>query len=653
MALTHVDGKFLWAGSFEERFIPKEARFRWDPHGTDCGKPKTWWTDDPDKALRLIDYADPETQAILEGKEAEHKQAIEASKATAADIDIPSPEGLEYMPFQKAGIAFAAGREHVLIGDEMGLGKTIQAIGLINLDPTIQRVLVVCPASLRLNWQRELRKWLVNYMTVGIADTKSGWPTGADIVVINYDILEKYHERLRQQEWDMLIVDEAHYLKNPKTVRTTQVLGKWHRDPAKVIEPIPARRKVFLTGTPIVNRPIELWPILRSAEVFKNWKFYVERYCAGMQTRYGWDVKGASNLSELQEKLRSTFMVRRLKKDVLVDLPSKRRQVIELPANGCSGVIAEEKATWERQREIVEELQYAVELAKASDDPQDYENAVKALRVGITTAFNDMAKASYNVAMAKLPYVIEHLKEAIDSSNKVVVFTQHHDVTDALMKEFGAQAVRLDGRDKMEDRQASVDRFQNDPDCHLFVGSIGAAGVGITLTASSHVVFAELDWVPGNLSQAEDRCHRIGQAESVLVQHIVLEESLDATIAQRVVEKQEVIDKALDKDIEINRTPIAPTVTTKTATSDASRERIAKEAEELTAEEIPEIHAKLRYLATLDYDYAREINDIGFNKYDVMIGHELASRDQLTPKQAALGKRIVKKYHRQLDPVFA
>jgi len=652
MVLTHVDGKFLWEGGFEERFIPKEARFRWDPHGNDCGQPKTWWTDDPQQAIRLIDYAIPETRAVLEQRETELKATIEASKATVVDIDIPAPEGLEYMPFQKAGIAFGIPLTNVLIGDEMGLGKTIQALGLINVDETVKRVLVICPASLRLNWQREAEKWLVRPMTIGIADSKNGWPHWAEMVIINYDILEKYHDVLRAQQWDMMICDEVHLLKNPKTLRTVNVFGRWARKVEDQVEPIPAKRRVFLTGTPIVNRPIEMWPMLKSAEVFTNWKFYVERYCDGCQTRYGWDVKGASNLPELQEKLRSTFMVRRLKKDVMADLPPKRRQVIELPANGCSQVITEERQAWERQKEVVQQLQVAVELAKASDDPQDYKEAVQALKSGITAAFNDMAKAQYNVAIAKVPYVIEHLREAIDSSGKIVVFAHHHDVTDAIMEAFEGQAVRLDGRDKMADRQESVDRFQGDPSCKLFVGSIGAAGVGITLTASSHVVFAELDWVPGNLSQAEDRCHRIGQEESVLVQHIVLEESLDATISHRVVEKQAVIDKALDDEIEIKRTPIAPTVITKTATSSTSRKDIAEEAEKMTGIEIAEIHANLRFLA-MRCDGAHAMDGIGFNKYDAPIGRDLASRPTLTPKQAALGKRICKKYQGQLSSVFA
>ena len=288
---------------------------------------------------------DPEFPPSPFGDLAKEKgKAIESSKAVDVDydLDIPAPEGLEYMPFQRAGIAYAMARENTLIGDEMGLGKTIQALGVINADPTIRDVLIICPASLKINWQREAQKWLVRPMTVGIVSTKEPFPD-TDIKIINYDILTKFKSQLRAINWDFLVVDEVHYLKNPKALRTAQVFGKWNKDPSKKIHPLDAKRRAFMTGTPIVNRPIELFPLLKFTGIFKNWKHFVERYCNGHQTRWGWDVSGASNLGELQGKLRSTIMVRRLKKDVLTDLPPKRRQVIELPQNGCVDAIRAER----------------------------------------------------------------------------------------------------------------------------------------------------------------------------------------------------------------------------------------------------------------------------------------------------------------------
>jgi len=642
MRLTYGSGKFIFECNFYDKDVPKQARFRWNP------ETKKWWTDNIENAAMLRGYADPIALAVIEEGLDARTDTLEASRATDAAIDLPCPDGLEYMPFQKAGIAFGMARETVLIGDEMGLGKTIQALGLINADESVRRVLVICPASLKLNWAREAKKWLVRPMVIGIADSKV-FPSMANLIVINYDILDKYASALRAQEWDMMVCDEAHYMKNPKTLRTRQVLGGTSRKPGDRIDPIPARRKVFLTGTPIVNRPIELWPIVKSAGVFTNWKHYVERYCSARQGRYGWEVGGASNLPELQQKLRSTIMVRRLKKDVLTDLPAKRRQVIELPANGCTEYIAAEWKAWEKQKEIIDRLQTAVELSKASENPSDHAEAVKRLRAGITAAFTEMAKARLETARAKLPYVIESLKDSIENSGKVVVFAHHHEIIDTLFDEFKDQAVKLDGRDKLTDRQTSVDRFQNDPEVKLFIGQMQSAGVGITLTASSHVIFSELDWVPGNLSQAEDRTHRIGQQNSVLVQHLVLEGSIDAVMARRIVQKQAVIDRALDRQFEVKDEPEIPVrEDSEIATKEVTRKEVVKEAETITPEEIKTVHASLRYLAAL-CDGAMAQDGTGFNKFDAPIGRNLAYEASLTPKQAILGRKIIKKYRKQLE----
>jgi len=644
MRIEYCDRQFVARCTFDERALPKTAKFRWDPDR------RIWWTDDPKRAATLAEYCDDSARAAIESHTKAVKDAVEASRAVDADVDIPAPEGLAYLPFQKAGIVYASNREVTIVGDEMGLGKTIQALGIVNADPTVKSVLVICPASLRMNWQREAERWLVRPMSIGIANHE--FPT-TDLVIINYDILRKHRETLRSRVWDLLVVDECHYLKNPKTIRTIEVLGKWHRAPQLALSPIPAKRRLYLTGTPIVNRPIELWPILHSTgrPEWRNWKTYVERFCDGEQDKWGWHVSGASNLDELQEILRSTIMVRRLKKDVLTDLPPKRRQVIELPANGAAEVVTAEKRAWQARQQIIEALQTAVELAKASEDPADYEAAVQALREGYMVAFTEMAALRHETARAKAPYVIEHVLEAVDSAGKVVLFGHHKDVLHAIrdgLTAAGIESVMLIGDMGAEARQAAVDRFQQDETVKVFLGTIGAAGVGITLTAASHVVFAELDWVPGNMSQAEDRCHRIGQTESVLVQHLVLEDSLDAHIARTLVEKQNIIDRALDK---VGRRPDRAFGSMITigdfATRDASRSDIESEAAEMSVTEIADVHGKLRMLAAM-CDGAQARDGAGFNKCDSGIGKRLAGLPTLTPKQAALGKRLVHKYRRQL-----
>lgn len=580
---------------------------------------------------------------VLEEREANR----ELSKATDAEVDVPSPEGLDYLPYQRAGIAFASDKVATLIGDEMGLGKTIQSIGVINGNEAIKRVLVICPASLRLNWQKEMKAWLTREFSIGVVD-RSDYPENTEIVIINYDVLKKHHDKLREVEWDLMIVDEVHYLKNKDSQRTKEVFGfkKWNpktRTHEVEVTPIPNKRRVYLTGTPIVNRPMELFPILNSLDS-KTWPSfwkYAQRYCGATYENGHWNFTGHSNLEELQDRLRSTIMIRRLKRDVLTELPPKRRQIIEVPASAkVQKLVQAEKDAWDVRQERLDALAAAVEMSKASDDPEDYKTAVSALREGMGAAFTEVAKMRYEVAMAKVPYVVEHINTF---EEKVVVFAHHKDVVKELKAAFGDTAVVLVGDTPMSKREEAVERFQTDDSVRVFIGSIKAAGVGITLTAASNVVFAELDWVPGNMSQAEDRCHRIGQQESVLVQHIVLEDSLDAHIAATLVQKQEVIDKALDRDYEL------PAVPVRDRTDYPSRDKVEKEAAKLSQEEINLIHEKLRYLAAYDQDRALHRNGVGFNGVDSNIGHSLANSHALTPKQAVLGEKILKKYHRQLE----
>jgi SWI/SNF-related matrix-associated actin-dependent regulator 1 of chromatin subfamily A len=336
-------------------------------------------------------------------------------------------------------------------------------------------------------------------------------------------------------------------------------------------------------------------------------------------------------------------MVRRLKKDVLTDLPPKRRQVIELPQNGCAALVKAESLAAESHEQALLELQAAVELAKAESD-EAYKVAVQRLRKAVGVAFAEMSRVRHDLAIAKLPSVIEHLQSVLDEGNPVVAFGHHKDVI-AGLKEAFPDAVTLTGDTKMADRQKAVDDFQSGK-TDLFLGNIQAAGVGITLTRSSHVVFAELDWVPGNLSQAEDRCHRIGQASSVLVQHLVVDGSLDATMAQTVVKKQAVLDQALDKAVDL--APVAPT-RQQVATVALRPSEIAEAAQSLTVGQRQAILSGLQTLAAR-CDGARQRDGAGFNKFDVELGKSLASRASLTSRQAVLGQKLVRKYQRQLSP---
>lgn len=638
--------KYTWHGTYEKRHIPKEAGFRWEPDG------KYWYTEDASRAAKIKSYLSEDQQVELDKELAEKQESLNASHATNTDKEIPAPEGLAYLPYQKAGIVYASERKNTLFGDEMGLGKTIQAIGTINMNEGIKSVLVVCPASLKLNWQREIMKWLTRPLSISIAN---GTFQETDIVIINYDILAKHRDAIRKKVWSLLILDEVHYAKNPKAGRSKEIWG--HKKGG--IEPIRAEKILALTGTPILNKPVEMWPLLNHFGLFRSWKHYVTKFCNGFEGKWGWDVSGSSNLDELQGILRENCMVRRMKADVLKDLPPKRRSLIVLQQNGMEELV---KKTNETENGIKENISYLEgEAEKAKDDDAAYKEAVEKLTRARRMAFLEMGNACHEIALAKVPYAINHITDILESTNKVVVFGHHHDVIDGLMAgltEFNPVMFR--GDMNQTSRDVSITRFMNDEKCRIFIGSIGAAGVGITLTSASTVVFVELDWVPGNLSQAEDRCHRIGQTGSVLVQHIVVDNSIDQRMAEKLVKKQAIIDAALNgktestkiEELKFENTPEENQISEPMPDNDKPveknrKEKIAEMAQTLTTEMIKEIHEKIRIVAGFDPDHASTQNGIGFSTFDGEIGHDLANREFLSPKQAAFGMMLVRKYTRQ------
>jgi SWI/SNF-related matrix-associated actin-dependent regulator 1 of chromatin subfamily A len=630
MRLVREGDRYVAVTRYEEREIPKRAGFIWDPDR------RHWWTRYPERAAQLAQYADEPLRSELLKTADRIRRTREASRATDADVQVPAPDGLEYYPYQKAGIKFLLEHPATLLADEMGLGKTIQAVGLINADTTIRTVLVICPASLKLNWQRELERWLVRDLTVGVADARTLPRT--DVVVVNYDILDR-HEELFRRQWDLLVVDEAHYAKNKDAKRTQLTLAIAAN----------ARRKVFMTGTPIVNRPIELWTLISALDP-QNWPkkrfwWYARRYCNATHNGYGWDLRGAAHLDELQDRLRSTIMIRRLKKDVLTELPPKVRQVIVLPANGLREVVDEERQIWSRHEDLIEEIRARMELARANEDEEGYRAALEQLRSSYRYAFTEISEARHRTALAKVPYVVEHLKAVLEEQEKVVVWAHHTDVIRQIASAFGNQAVMLTGETPLAERQRAIDRFQADPNCRVFVGSITAGGVGITLTAASVCVFAELDWVPGNLTQAEDRLHRIGQRSSVLVQHLVVDGSIDAQLAHSIVAKQKIIDQAMNKFTGEKPQETLPEIESQTPAQLTAEKEFRMRFDE---RDIRRMHEALKQLAWMDPDRAREQNAMGFNKFDSVVGHSLAQQTSLTQRQAVLAWKILRKYHRQI-----
>ncbi len=345
------------------------------------------------------------------------KDRIRASSAAQiiGGLDIPAPDGKQYFPYQKAGINFALKHDGVLIGDEMGLGKTVQAIGVINSEKP-KTTLIVCPSSLKINWRKELERWLTIPYRIHVLQGKDQFPTFPEIVIMNYDILAKFQKQIRSVEWDLLVADEAHYMKNPKAQRTIALLGK-----GKEVSPLKAKRKILLTGTPITNRPIEIFPLVSYLwpNVFSNLFHFAKRYCDAYQNGHGWDFTGASNLGELQNLLRSNGMIRRLKADVLKELPPKTRQVVVLPSESVSPLIRKEGDLFKKQEKEVKRLQIAMKEAKAQKDESAYRSAVQNLRQAYNVAFTEMAAVRKELAVAKIPFVIEYVEGMIEEGKKL------------------------------------------------------------------------------------------------------------------------------------------------------------------------------------------------------------------------------------------
>lgn len=569
MAPEHASLELLEVSSGLFRFhcergqkqIPKDAGFRWH-RGDRCrinscpacaaDLGQAWVSYDLVAAIELLEYASPELAAELverggeehaehleevlrladEAKERQshYGESMRQSMAKDSDLVVPVPEGLEYLPYQRAGIAYLQSHPHALLADEMGLGKTIQALGLINSDPSLRKILVVCPASLKLNWLRECERWLVGDLVCGI--TTKRWPADADVVITNYEVLGKWAKQLKGN-WDVLVADECHYVKNRHAKRSKRLFA------------LKARRRLMLTGTPILNRPMEIQTVAASLapEEFGHFWDFAKRYCKPQKGPYGWDFTGATNLEELHTRLRSTILIRRTKAEVLTDLPPKRRQVIELSADNLGALVKREAGAWKEHERRLKELRRKSRTEGGSNLSQE---ELSALRQGVNAAFGEMAKLRQETALAKVPLVVAHVREVLEATPKVVLFAHHRAVVGELAEAFGDDCVILMGGQSLNSRQAAVDRFQEDKDCRVFIGSITAAGFGLTLTAASHVVFAELDWVPAYLTQAEDRTHRLGQENSVLVQHLVLEDSLDARMVRTLIQKQRVVDGVVD-----------------------------------------------------------------------------------------------------------
>ena len=583
------------------------------------------------------------------------QKLIEESKAEGCDANLLLPPGLEYRPFQKAGIKYAIDRLHgqngmqkrpgVLIADDMGLGKTVQFLGIVNQDANLRdlRILIICPASLKLNWRNEARKWILDGAGYNAVVVKKEWPKpglGTNIVIVNYDVLHKYAREIRSETWDYVCCDEAHYLKNELSRRSIFALGGAYGkgEKAAMVSPIRADQWVFLSGTPMENgKATEMWPIIEKCDPTGLGRDYGE-----FRTRYR-DTD--EFLEELQTHLRMRIMVRRMKQDVLKELPPKVRQVVPIDPEEYGGVtiFGEEMRLFREYQECLKDWAVRTELAKA-EGVSVYRETIKEKKAKIGMTAGELAKLRKKTALAKVKGVIDQVKTVLEDSEHLILFAHHIEVLDKLeegLKAAKITVVRVDGSTKQEARQKAVEDFQ-DGKFQVFLGGLKPCGVGLTLTRATRVAFVELDWLPGAMTQAEDRAHRIGQTDVVFVLHLVMEGSLDEYIAKRLIEKQENISRALDsmageeedevEDEDEQRDSFA--APDRAASKGYSAEKIEEDARRLTPEMKESIRGYLQYLVGsalsklngTDQQLARTLAQGATNDARLAIGRKIAWR---------------------------
>ena len=450
------------------------------------------------------------------------KDAIVVDK-TNKNVVVDFEKYSHRMPFehQKEAIIKLLENNKFILADDMGLGKTSAAI-VASIEAKPNKTLVICPASLKQNWKREIENYTDK--PIYICEGKK-YEDSANYVIINYDIMKNFHSLKSKEEtiiqkskFDLVIIDESHYIKSPQASRTKLI-----NDICKDIKKI-----WLLTGTPLTSRPIDYFNLLSLVDspVSRNWMAYVRRYCAGYQFTVGmnkvWNVNGASNLDELRERT-SPLLLRRLKENVL-DLPEKIITPVYL---------------------TLKSKEYENVMGEYFDWVKNNPKESKSLSV----QFTKLMKVRQIIADEKVKNTIELIQNTLEQERKVIVFSNFTGSLNKIYEHFKKNAVKLDGSSTTKQRQDSVDKFQNEDKIKVFVGNIKAAGVGITLTSGDVVIFNDLSFVPADHSQAEDRAYRIGQKNSVSVLYPIFENTIEGIIYDMLDRKKKIISTVLGDNL--------------------------------------------------------------------------------------------------------
>ena len=446
---------------------------------------------------------------------------IKEQKVNEVNVDYSKYSNRPPLSHQKEAIEKLLAYDKFILADDMGLGKTTSTI-IATLESGAKKILIICPASLKLNWEREIR----NYSDRPIYICEGKKYEEADFVISNYDIIKNFHDakekeksQILKSNFDLIIIDEAHYISNVQAQRT------------KLINDITEKvKKIWLlTGTPITSRPINYYNLLKIIDnpVAQNWMAYVIRYCEGYQFNVGggrkiWNVQGASNLEELRDRI-SRQVLRRLKTDVL-DLPEKIITPVYLRLYS----------------KFYEEL-----MGEYYDwyNKQNESNSV-------SVQFTKLTKVRQVIAEEKIPHTIEIAENIIEQGKKVIIFSNFTEPLRKIYEHFGKKAVYLDGTTTKPARQKAVDDFQENEKVMVFCGNIKAAGVGLTLTAGEAVIMNDLSFLPSDHSQAEDRAYRYGQKNCVSVYYPIFENTIEGIIYDILIRKKTIFETVMGDNMD-------------------------------------------------------------------------------------------------------
>jgi SWI/SNF-related matrix-associated actin-dependent regulator 1 of chromatin subfamily A len=443
------------------------------------------------------------------------KFALQKNRQREVSIDYDKYSHRPPLSHQKEAIEKLVGNDKYILADDMGLGKTTSTV-IASLESDVEKVLIICPASLKINWQREIENYTDK--EISIIEGKKWEP--ADYTIINYDILKNFHDPKHPEKsdilnygFDLVVMDEAHYIQNVKANRT------------KIANSIVKKvgRVWLLTGTPMTSRPMNYYNLLDLVDspVADNWMAYAIRYCAGYQFSVGakkvWNVTGSSNLEELRDRIKPQVL-RRLKEDIL-DLPEKIITPVYLRLK-------------------------SKEYEKLMGEYYDWYNSSEE-STSLTIQFSKLMMVRQVIAESKIKDTIELAQNIIDQGKKVIIFTNFTNTLNQIADHFGKSVVKLDGKMSKPQRQHSVDEFQNNEKINVFVGNLKAAGVGITLTAAEAVIMNDLSFVPSDHSQAEDRAYRYGQKFSVSVYYPIFENTIEGVIYDILSKKKNIFETVM------------------------------------------------------------------------------------------------------------